>query len=140
MKDLKNADMFGVHGTTWEPGYSKEFAIDITKYYEVNRPGKYLASVARRVKILSAQPYFDERDSVIVRDIPIVVVDKRGQAANEHPEKQEPEEEKPKSLPPQAQRMEEATDWLLPGLIVAGVVLAGVVLFLLLRLKRANRQ
>jgi hypothetical protein len=132
MLDPDPISMMGVHGTDWHPGQLGEWTRNLASYYVIQKPGRYVATIARWLRTAPSPPY-----NVVVRDIPIVVVDKRGQTVNEQPEKQEPEEEKPKSLPSQAQRMEEATDWLLPGLIVAGVILAGLVLFLLLRRKRS---
>lgn len=76
----------------------------------------------------SKEWYWDERDSLVVKDIPIIIVDKISQPETQ-PEKPQPEKEKGMPLPEQ----KELGAWLLPGLILAAVVIAGVLILLLRR-------
>jgi len=74
MKNLDKSGAIGVQGTTWEKGYNREYAHDIKKYYNITKTGKYFATIARRVKFVPGTPHYDERDSVIIKNIPIIVI------------------------------------------------------------------
>jgi hypothetical protein len=124
---------FGAHGSQFKPGFSEKRTHEVTKLYEVTKPGRYTLTTARRVTTVPGSPHYDERDSLIIRDIPIVVVsDEESDIVVE--EQPKPVEEP--ASPPEMEERPPETGFPWEWLIAGSVILLGAIVCILLRRTR----